>query len=249
MSARLPHGPRTGREWSRVQGERPVEGSDGHYHRSFMVERKDDPSETARFKCLRDGRPRAAPYSLGVEWVAYALGTVIGVPVAPIYLEHYGARPGALSPWIHNSLSWWMFSQARLPQRDIVNVDSVPLSVVFDVWLANTDRWEKNLLIQSEPASKSLLEADAYRLWLIDHGDTLLWPPGKFGLSEGDDLATAELRPDGSTHAERQIRDRMKGGAATRSYWAAFENLGADERGALYERIKSVEDATIGKAL
>lgn len=65
-----------------------------------------------------------------------------------------------------NSIDWWLFRQNKLKIGDVVNVDLVALSAVFDVWIANCDRWEKNLLLQSEPAEIPVQEAENRRFWL-----------------------------------------------------------------------------------
>lgn len=247
MNVPLPAGPASGSSWRPVPGDKPVDGP--HANRSRLLHQLGNPERVGRFKYLRPGTPPVELYTLGIEWVAYALGTVLGVPVAPIYLERYSGIAGALSPLVPNSLSWFLFREAKHPSRPVVNLDDVPLSVVFDIWIANCDRWEKNLLVQSEPADVLLPEAKQHRIWLIDHGTSMLWPPVKFGLcDDGSNLGDAVVG-NGDTQAERFIRERILDGPSTKGYWAAFANLSPDDRQGLYRRVQAVDDSTIERAV
>jgi hypothetical protein len=237
----LPTGPRTGCIWSPLPGDQPLFGD------SYNVSRllRDGDGRTARFKYLAPNRPSVELYSFGIEWIAFALGTAIGVPVAPVYLEQYSGVAGALSPLIPNSMDWHAFRQQSEKTRPISNLTILPLCVVFDVWIANCDRWDKNLLVQASPVGVTVPEASELSVWLIDHGVSFLWPPVKYGLKEdGSDLSKAVI-DNGDTEAERFIRDRMVDGRVTRGYWGSLSRLAAEERTKLYGVIKEIDDGLI----
>jgi hypothetical protein len=210
---------------------------------------RDENHRVGRFKYLKPDRPAIEAYSLGIEWIAYALGTSLGVPVAPIYLEQYSGISGALSPMIPDSMNWKTFYEQQWEAVPIANQDILPLCVVFDIWIANCDRWAPNLLVQSHEPGVPLRAASGLKVWLIDHGVSYLWPPVKFALSEdGADLDHAVIG-DGSTAAEQFIRKRISSSKVTRGYWATLTNLASQERKKLYRQVQLIEDVAIETAV
>jgi hypothetical protein len=210
---------------------------------------RDENGRVAIFKHLRPGRPSVELYTLGCEWIAFSLGTSLGVPVAPVYLESYSGIAGALSPQIPDSMNWQAFQEQGHKPREIVNHEVLPLCVVFDIWIANCDRWPRNLLIQSASPGISVGSATTLKFWLIDHGVSLLWPPVKFGLKDdGSDLAKAVI-DSGTTQAEQAIRRRIVQSKITEGYWASLRDASEDDRQALYSRVREISDSTIEKAV
>jgi len=241
----LPEGPKSGRVWSPVEGDRTIEEKPHNAWRFLQ----DADGNLALFKYLRPGASHFENYTLGIEWTAYALGTVLGIPVAPVYLERFNGTPGVLSPWLENSMSWWLFRQRNHKAKTLTNSHLLPLSAVFDVWIANCDRWEKNVLVQADPPRNSLESAECLSIWLIDHGVSMLWPGVKFGLrDDGSDLSKAVI-DNGDTEAEKYIRDRMLGGKNTRLYWHNLLDMEKQQRCRLYEKVKEIDDATIEGAV
>ncbi len=140
-------------------------------------------------------------------------------------------------------MNTWLFQQLEVDTPPISNCAIVPLCVVFDIWIANCDRSASNLLLQPDPIGQDLSKARGARVWLIDHGFSLLWPPTKFGQA-GDDFSKIEIR-NGDTDRDRFIRERMLETPPTERYWNALSGTSPENRQKLYARVKSIPDSTL----
>ena len=245
MGAPLPDGPGSGCKWMPVPGDRPVVGVDRNYSRLLQNEQ----GQTARFKFLRGGASAVELYTFGNEWIVIT-GAALGIPIAPIFLERYSGIAGALCPLIPNSADWMFLRELEIQEPIITNLDILPLCVVFDIWIANCDRWDRNLLAQSDPLGEPVANAAGVRVWLIDHGMSLLWPPAKYGLREdGSNLHNAVI-DNGDTGGDRVIRSRMAEDPDSFSnrYWDTLGSASKRQREGLYAQIQAITDGAIETA-
>jgi len=104
-------------------------------------------------------------YAVANEYVAGRLGQMIGLPIPPFAITYYDKKP------LFSSLDF-NFERAKLPPIDPQScVDKLPsLSagvLVFDIWIANEDRWENNLLADRVTEPRLLV--------VFDHHQSLLF--------------------------------------------------------------------------
>jgi hypothetical protein len=146
-----------------------------------------------------------------MEWVAWKLGTDLGVPIPRVWLEDFNGQPAAVIERIENQRDWRTGDAAPMLKSKIGNEDCWPISVAFDVWIANSDREPRHILLQPDPPNDRIAVARGCRVWFIDHGVSGLWFPSKFDPALGlDDTEKVEVG-DGTMHerAERAARAVM----------------------------------------
>lgn len=112
-------------------------------------------------------------YCIANEYIAGTLGRFVGLPIPPFAVVHssehlFGARPifGSLNiNWDRkDDLPIWPQScWDRLP-------DLCTGATVFDAWIANSDRWDKNLAVDDTFKPR--------QMQLFDHGEALLGTEG-----------------------------------------------------------------------
>lgn len=168
----------SGRQWE--ADPRPNVVSEGRSVRTWVRD-PSDASVRALFKRPNPGSAEPGEiYSMGMERVAYVLGAKLGLPLPRVCLEEYEGHPGSLQWRIHNSRNWQHAPACPMLMTEIINERQLSLAFMFDVWMANTDRFDRNLLAQSDPSDKAPKYATKCKFWLIDHGCTALWFPSKF---------------------------------------------------------------------
>lgn len=239
----------SGRNWEVAPGDWPIVGK--HHSKLLHLRDENEHSCVVLFKTLNPEKdPPAAIYGLGMERVAYVLGEALGLPIATVHLEPFEDEPGALMHYLGDGPTWWLFQQGKMSRRSVTNQGVVPLCVAFDIWLANTDRYRKNIQLRAEPAGVSFPDAEEMSLWLIDHEQTGLWPPGKFRKPDGSaldpdgaDLEEADLG-DGTITVETAIRGPME-----KAYWPMFGSVDPEERGAVLERVQALEQDVVAAAV
>jgi hypothetical protein len=113
-----------------------------------------------------------------------------------------------------------------------------PLAVVFDVWIANPDRHERNLILQPDPPGARAAACSGSNLWLIDSERSGLWIPKKF-VSMPTDVEKVTFGADGGMRpeVEQLIRDSMPA-----DYRVEFESLSTAKRKTVLDRIRAVPD-------
>lgn len=150
-------------------------------------------------------------YSLGMEWVAWKLGSTVGVPIPRVWLEGFGGQPAAILERIENQRDWCQGDAAPMLKTKIGNEGCWPISVAFDIWIANSDRQPRHILIQPDPPEDRVAVARECRVWFIDHGVSGLWFPSKFDPALGlEDTEKVDVG-DGTMHdaAEKAARAIM----------------------------------------
>lgn len=191
--------------------------------------------------------PRQHPediYGIGMERVASRLGKLLKVPVPEVWLEEVDGQPAAVVRRIPQVVAWVLASPDV--RKKIQSKDDWPISVVFDVWIANYDRWPRNLLFQPLPEGTHFSSAASYRLWLIDHGLTgLLWAQ-KFDLSLGArDIEHVDVgQGDMLESQEKTARAAMP-----REYKDSFWSLEQHDRAQVLDRVRKVPDDEIDQII
>lgn len=200
----------SGCEWE----EDPVGNANSHDGRTV---RRDLRSKTGPTRLVIAKRPKpeipAEIYSIGMERIAYSLGTLLGLPIPETYLETFEGEHYSLQRRITESLSWRQAQSFPQMRANVSNADLYAKASLFDVWLANIDRRDVNLLFEAEPDGEKCANARSCRLWLIDHGLCGLWTAAKW-TPEGADPTAIITDPavlHGLLHprAEQVIHDVM----------------------------------------
>jgi hypothetical protein len=193
------------------------------------------------------GKPAPVPYSLGMERVAYTLAAQLGLPVQETYLDTYNGEACSVQLRVEGHA----FKRCRGAPMMITNVTNSalwPLIVAFDVWLANTDRNAENLFLVTIPPGARPGMASGSVSWLIDHGQTGLWPGWKISGNDAD-LHNIPDNPtvvtSGLLHSdvERHIRTVMF--PELEQSWLL---AGAAERQQALDAIRGVGDSAIRDA-
>jgi hypothetical protein len=186
-------------------------------------------------------------YSIGMERIAYRLGTLLGLPVPETYLEMFEGEHYSLQRRIPESLSWRQVQSFPQMRANVLNASLYAKAALFDVWLANIDRRDVNLLFEAQPDGEKCAKARSCRLWLIDHGLCGLWTAAKW--NPGGDPTAIITDPgalDGLLHprAEQVIRDVMPN-----AYRLPLVETG-DDRVLVLDAIRQVvDDDAISKAV
>jgi hypothetical protein len=228
--------------------EDPVGNANSHDGRSVRrdLRSKTAPVRLAIAKKPKPDAPNAEIYSIGMERIAYRLGTLLGLPIPETYLEDYLGEPSCIQRRVLQSASFRQM--LHLPMRaEVSNIGLFAKAALFDVLLANIDRRDVNLLFEAEPEGARCEKATCCRLWLIDHGHCGLWPAAKFDPG-GDPAAIDGIeQPDGALHqkAEQVIRDVMP-----EAYRRPLEQANDAEVGLLLDVVRQVvDDVAIGTAV
>jgi hypothetical protein len=124
-------------------------------------------------------------YSVGMERVAYSLATHLGLPVSETYLEDFQGAPSSVQIRVEGR-TWQTLSGAPMMVTNITNRNLWPLMVVFDMWMANTDRNKGNMFLEPVPPGATPGRARGSVSWLIDHGQCGLWPGWKLSGDNND---------------------------------------------------------------
>jgi hypothetical protein len=207
------------------------------------VRDENDHGVRARFTWASDRRNLTLMYAVAVERIAYVLADELGLPVPITHLDTFGGQPGAAQIFVPGP-TWNQAEHANLGLRhNVVNRDVWPLAVLFDIWLANTDRHERNIMLSPEPPNVLPGVANASTSWLIDHERCGLWPPQKFGVTQVGQVA---IPPDGKMPdaVESMIVQVMPA-----SYIDAFATLDAAAREPHLDRIRRFPEDSISAAV
>jgi hypothetical protein len=215
------------------------------------------PRRRALFKSPQANQPHEL-YSLAMERVAYRLGTTIGLRMPTVWLEEISGEHGALVERVVGRDLVYARSCPML-LNEIDDEDEWSLIVAFDIWLANTDRVDRNLFVEPLPLGKEAKYATKCRTWCVDHGFTGVFPPAKFGKSfekcapEDVPIGTGEMieetgyrRPGENTGlvGEAVIREQMPDRLRQ-----SFLALDPAARAPVLDRVRSVEDDWIDDAV
>jgi hypothetical protein len=186
-------------------------------------------------------------YSIGIERVAYVLADGLGLPTPAVHLEEVDGYASSVQTRILKSRSLRQLGGAPAMAGEIRNRDIWPLAAMFDVWTANTDRREVNLLFETYPPGCEPASSKGCVCWLIDHGQCGLWPadkfPGRRGEQVPDDPAQIQgtgLRREG----EVAIAERMDP-----EYRMSLKHTQGHARTRLLDQIRGVEDDAIEQAV
>ncbi len=198
-------------------------------------------------------------YALGMERVAYRLGTTIGLRVPVVWLERINGQPGALVERVIEGRDIEMASSCVMLMSDVTDAETWPLAVTFDIWLANVDRQPRNVVVEPLPIGRPAKHAVQCRTWWVDHGFTGLMPPPKFGSQfkgsapENVDIGTGSMvdptlwkKPGQQVGliGEQVVRERMPDQLRNR-----FLALDAPERERLLDQIRAMHDDAIDDAV
>jgi len=222
---------------------------EAHAHGGRTI-RRDMRSRTDPSKLVIVKRPKPLHpveiYCIGMERVAYCLADHLGLPVPAVHLDPVDGHHSSVQDRILNGRTWMQLPCAPGMAANIVGQDQWPLAVLFDVWMANTDRRDMNLLFEPIPAGKAPGRATGCKMWLIDQGQCGLWPGDKLQnghaneIPEGAGVVNGELREQ----AEIRIYELMPV-----EYRRTLKNLHGPARKSLLDRIRSVGDDVIEHAM
>lgn len=192
--------------------------------------------------------PNAPIYAIGMERVAYALAAELGLPVAQTYLENFEGAPASVQIRVPGR-SYRTSVTAPMMTSNILNKRLWPTMVAFDIWLANTDRNPGNMYLIPHPPTATPGKARGSVSWLIDHGQTGLWPGWKLTANNADmhviadDPATVSsglCHPD----VERHIRNIMFADLEN-----SFVNATPADRQVALDAVQAVSDDAVAKAI
>lgn len=209
------------------------------------VRAQEDPAVAAVAKFPPPGGPREI-YTMGMERVASELGRALGLSIPEVWLDDVAGRPAAVVDRIPETLTWARSYRGVDVATRLGNRSWWPAGVVFDVWIANVDRVERNLLLQPLPEGIQFAAAQSFELWLIDHGMSGLYWSSKFDAGLPPDRPDQVQVGDGEMLEifERRLRELMPRDYQT-AYWAADDQ----DREAALDRIRSVADDDVDVAV
>jgi hypothetical protein len=238
----VPEALRSGRTWKEDPEGNPVEQVGLGRPLRRWVRDDDERKVKAIFKWPRDAR---GYYGVGVERLAYFLADHLGLPVPVTHLEECDGVAGSVQILVPGIA--WKHAKAGVPWL-LDNVDNAatwPLAVVFDLWIGNTDRHERNVMVRPEPPDRRPAQAGRCTTWLVDHGYAFLSPPTKCDPNVGR-VEGLTIPPDGAMMpaAEENIKNAMP-----EPFRASFEGSAADERQVFLDRIRSVPQDLIVAAV
>lgn len=227
--------------------EDPDGNANSHDGRTIRKDLRDRSDHAIRAIAKRPNDQSAHEiYSIGMERVAYTLARALDLPVMETFLEEYQGQPHSIQLRIPNSRSWIQAGSAPMMTTDIQNLAVYAKAALFDIWMANTDRRDVNLLFEPMPPGTTPGKATSCRLWLIDHGQCGLWPADKFvGLQ-------AHAIPDSPSGMDGEIRPEAEGriaGLMPVEYRMALRNCQGPDRDQLLDAVRSVGDDAIQHAV
>jgi hypothetical protein len=185
-----------------------------------------------------------------MERVAYTLATQLGLPITDTHLEFFDGKPSSVQLHVNGEIRTWRTARgAAMMVGNVTNAHLWPLVVVFDIWLANTDRNDGNLIVATQPHGSMPGKCTGSVSWLIDHGQAGLWPGWKLSADNNDTNIIAD-NPSavaaGRCHddVEKYIRHIMFG-----ELERAFVTASSADRQAALDAVRSVNDADIHAAV
>ncbi len=233
---------RSGVQWV-PDPEGNANSHDGRTIRRDMRAR-DDKQTIAIAKRPRPEFLAAEMYSIGMERVCFTLASMLGLPVPETWLETVDGHPSSVQRRIPHARSWLQLQ--ALMKSNIENADLMPLAALFDVWTANLDRRNVNLLFEPVPSGATPGKAHGSRMWLIDHGQCGLWPAVKFDLARRPEEfpKVSEVSATLEPRAEAVI-----GALMPPEYRMALKNTQGDARQSLLDRIHHIKDDALQNAV
>jgi hypothetical protein len=130
-----------------------------------------DPSKQGYFKFSNATSKRYSGPTVVNEYLSYLLGKELGLPMADTELANIDGKMGIVSIRANKPelLNWDDFTQRyRHAFNRIVEPKRLVKMFVFDTWIANIDRNNRNIILYP------LQHSNLYDFYLIDHGLTLL---------------------------------------------------------------------------
>lgn len=228
----------------------PQPNTNSHEGRTDQQDMRDK-NDFSRIAVVKRPKPQYATvenYSIGMERASYTLARQLDLPVPETWLDNVNGFDCSVQRRVPHSRTWRQV-EGGVPQMrtSIENKDVFPLAALFDIWMANTDRRDNNLLLEALPEGSTPGRARSSRLWLIDHGQCGLWPANQFDLSrDAEDIPTdpADAQPLLVENAEKYISTQMPP-----EYRMAVKNSQGDDRQVLLDQIRSIEDDDIRGAV
>ncbi len=109
-----------------------------------LVKGEADEQKLAYFKTLsrREG-PSGAN-----EYIVYRLAKFLNLPVANIQLIKFNQNDGMLSLEIVNANPWQVFPDKNQARQYLEDESIISKIIVFDLWVRNKDRHDRNLVFQ-----------------------------------------------------------------------------------------------------
>jgi hypothetical protein len=244
-AAALPVSLHSGVEWV----EDPQGNANSHDGRTIRrdMRSKRDQSRLALVKRPKPEYVDSEMYAIGMERVAYTLGSTLDLPIPETWLDNVEGHPSSVQRRIPDARSWRMM-EGGVPQlRNIRNTEVYPLGALFDVWMANTDRRDVNLLLEALPPGTPPGRARESQVWLIDHGCCGLWPANKFDLGR----APAAIIED-ATEVHPELHERTEsaiGAVMPPEYRMSLKHTQGDDRTQILDRIRGIDDDAIDRAV
>jgi hypothetical protein len=214
---------------------------------SLWIVDSQDAEVLARFKTPGAAYLPFALYAMGMERVAYALAADLDLPVPAVYLESFNGRVGCITLRAggRNALPFsWALGRSVM-HMDILNDSVWPLAVAFDVWIANVDRRDDNILLDPAPPEMRPIQASKCMSWLVDHEKSGLWWPMKIDPGAGLDVESLNDL-DGDMTAEG---NGFLTGFMPAQYRNSFANLNEVDRNPTIEIVREVGDDQIESAV
>jgi hypothetical protein len=192
-----------------------------------------------------------AEYSIGMERLAYQLGTAIGLPVPITYLEDYEGKAASVQLRVKHPKQFDQAQASPLLWNGIEDRESWPLGVAFDLWVANLDRRAPNILIEPIPPEKLAQVATAGRTWFIDNGLGGLWYPQKVDPSLGNQIVSVDrltMRQVKGGAITADASDRLRGRMPI-EYRRSFSDRDPAHRRAFLDQIGAIPDDLLEAAV
>lgn len=186
-------------------------------------------------------------YSLGMERVCWTLGNRhLGLLMPDVWLEDFQGEPAAVIARVRNTREWRQAGATPMLMSTILNEDQLAIGVAFDIWTANRDRTDRNMLVEPHPPDTRYAMASACKVWWIDQGLTALWTPSKFDENlKLNETEKVQVRSDGSMRPEVEEFSRNEMPDEYRQPFRAD----AKARGRALDAIRSVPDDEIEDAV
>lgn len=145
------------------------------------------------------------PYVIANEFVCAQLAAEVGLPVPDCEIQRIGQKAWFVSYYIDNEpFAYSKFQSCR-------NMTDVPLLLLFDLWVCNSDRWQSNLLLARVKDTPR-----TYEFLVIDHSHAL------FGEADRPGVLPLDIQPhlcfDFGELTERILRDSDWDSALSRLY-------------------------------
>ena len=137
----------------------------------WLVYNKENPSITGFFKHDTNSSKKYSGNVAVNEYLAYLIGKELSLPVASLLQSEINGIKGVISLKKVNQkilYNWNHIKNKQNPFRKIINPDLLIKMFIFDIFIVNIDRNNRNIVLYKSD------KKELYDFYLIDHGLSLL---------------------------------------------------------------------------